>query len=48
MMYGNTYWGVERSTFFIDESGMVRKAWRRVDPEGHADEVVAAIREGTP
>lgn len=48
MMYGNTYWGVERSTFFIDESGIVRKVWRRVDPEGHANEVVAAIRAGTP
>jgi peroxiredoxin Q/BCP len=44
MMYGNTYWGIERSTFLIDESGRVEREWRRVDPEGHVAEVVAAIR----
>lgn len=42
-MYGNTYMGIERSTFLIDEEGMVQEAWRRVRPKGHADKVVKAL-----
>lgn len=38
-MYGRKYWGVERSTFLIDEMGVVVKVWRKVNPEGHADEI---------
>ncbi|MEX0837801.1 MAG: peroxiredoxin [Gemmatimonadota bacterium] len=33
-VYGMT---IERSTFLIDGDGTVRKAWRGVDPKGHAD-----------
>ncbi len=43
-MYGKTYLGIERSTFLIDGSGEIRKAWRKVKVPGHADEVLAAIR----
>lgn len=28
---------IERSTFLIDEDGVVQKVWRGVTPEGHAD-----------
>ena len=42
-MYGRTYWGVERSTFLIDEDGTVTRAWRRVRPEGHAEAVAAEL-----
>lgn len=42
-MYGRTYWGVERSTFLIDEAGMVARAWRRVRPKGHAEVVAGAL-----
>jgi len=45
MMYGNRTWGIERSTFLIDASGTVRKVWRRVDPVGHVDQVIAALGE---
>ena len=38
-----TYWGMERSTFVIDESGIVRKVMRRVRPAEHADDVLAAL-----
>jgi len=44
-MYGRTYWGIERSTFLIDEMGVVRKVWRRVKPKGHAADVAAALGE---
>jgi peroxiredoxin Q/BCP len=42
-MYGKNYWGVERSTFVIDADGNVAKELRRVKPDTHADEVLAAL-----
>jgi len=39
-MYGKTYMGVERSTFLIDGSGRIAKAWRKVKVDGHAAEVM--------
>jgi thioredoxin-dependent peroxiredoxin len=40
---GKTYMGVERSTFVIDADGVVAKELRRVKPDTHADEVLAAL-----
>ena len=40
---GNTYMGVERSTFVIDADGNVAKVMRKVKPDTHADEVLAAL-----
>jgi thioredoxin-dependent peroxiredoxin len=40
---GNTYMGVERSTFVIDADGNVAKVMRRVKPDTHADDVLAAL-----
>lgn len=42
-MYGKTYMGVERSTVLVDEAGNVSKIWRKVKPEGHAEEVAGAL-----
>ena len=42
-MYGKKYIGVERSTFVIDADGMVAKVMRKVKPETHTDEVLAAL-----
>jgi len=39
-MYGRKYMGVERSTFLIDEKGVIRGIWRKVKVPGHADEVL--------
>ena len=41
--YGKTYMGVERSTFLIDSEGNVAKVMRRVKPDTHADDVLAAL-----
>ena len=41
--YGKTYMGVERSTFVIDAEGKVAKVMRRVKPDRHAEEVLAAL-----
>jgi peroxiredoxin Q/BCP len=43
-MYGRKYLGVERSTFLIDEKGVLRREWRKVKVAGHAAEVLAAVR----
>ena len=42
-MYGKKYWGIERSTFIIDEEGLVVEAWRKVRPKGHAEKVTEAL-----
>jgi peroxiredoxin Q/BCP len=44
-MYGRKYMGIERSTFLIDGKGKVVKTWRKVKVPGHADEVLAAVKE---
>ena len=43
MNYGKAYMGVERSSFLLDESGVVLKAWRKVKAEGHASEAVGVL-----
>jgi peroxiredoxin Q/BCP len=40
---GKKYWGVERSTFLIDEQGRIAKVMRRVKPDTHAEKVLAAL-----
>ena len=42
-MYGRTYLGIERSTFLIDEKGIIRAIWRKVKVKTHIDEVAEAI-----
>ncbi len=42
-LYGREYFGIERTTFLIDEDGRVAKIWPRVKVEGHTDEVLAAL-----
>lgn len=44
-LYGKTYMGIERSTFLIDEKGVLRREWRKVKVKGHADEVLEAVRQ---
>jgi peroxiredoxin Q/BCP len=42
---GRKYMGVERSTFLIDSQGNLAKVMRRVKPDTHAGEVLAALPE---
>jgi peroxiredoxin Q/BCP len=42
--YGKKRMGIERSTFVIDADGNVVKAMRRVKPDTHAAEVLAALQ----
>jgi thioredoxin-dependent peroxiredoxin len=41
--FGKTYEGIERSTFLIDSDGNVAKVMRRVKPDTHASDVLAAL-----
>jgi peroxiredoxin Q/BCP len=41
--YGKTYMGIERSTFVIGADGKVARIMRRVKPQTHADDVLAAL-----
>lgn len=43
-MYGKKYMGVERATFLVDETGVVREVWRKVKVPGHAEAVLAAAK----
>ncbi len=43
-MYGKQVRGVERSTFVIDNSGVLIKEWRGVKVDGHAQEVLNFIK----
>jgi len=44
-MYGKKSMGIQRATFLIDGDGIVQKAWPKVKVKGHAEEVLAAVRE---
>ncbi len=43
-MYGRKYMGTVRSTFLIDEQGVIRKIWPKVKVAGHAEQVLKAIK----
>ncbi|HUX42511.1 MAG TPA: thioredoxin-dependent thiol peroxidase [Rectinemataceae bacterium] len=42
-LYGKVFMGISRSTFLIDEEGRIEKAWPKVSPEGHAEELLEAL-----
>ena len=44
-LYGRQYMGIERATFLVDASGVIRRVWRNVRVKGHAAEVLAALGE---
>lgn len=43
-MYGRKVWGIERSTFLIDEGGVLTREWRKVRVQGHAAEVLETLK----
>ena len=44
IMYGKKVKGIERSTFLIDGSGVLRAEWRGIKVAGHVEEVLAAVK----
>jgi peroxiredoxin Q/BCP len=43
-MYGRKYWGIERSTFVIDQAGKLKAIFRKVKVDSHVDDVLAALK----
>ncbi|MGH8219093.1 MAG: peroxiredoxin [Steroidobacteraceae bacterium] len=43
-LYGRKYLGIERSTFLVDREGVLRREWRKVKVQGHAEEVLEAAK----
>lgn len=43
-MYGKKVRGIERSTFLIDEKGVLRQEWRKVRVKDHIEEVLEAVK----
>jgi peroxiredoxin Q/BCP len=43
-MYGKKVFGIERSTFIMGRKNEIVKEWRGVKVDGHAEEVLAAVK----
>ncbi len=43
-LYGRKFLGIERSTFLLDAAGVLRREWRKVKVDGHAEEVLEAAK----
>jgi len=39
-LFGKTFLGIQRSTFLIDEKGMISAIWRKVKVNGHVEQVL--------
>ena len=43
-MYGKKYMGIERTTFLIDEDGLITEIWRKVKVPNHVEAALEAIQ----
>ena len=44
-LFGNTFLGIQRSTFLIDENGIIRAIWRKVKVDGHSQQVLDELNK---
>lgn len=44
-LYGRKFMGIVRTTFLIDEKGVIRRVWPKVKVKDHAEEVLAAVKD---
>lgn len=44
-MFGKKVLGIERSTFLVDDKGILRNEWRRVKIDNHIKELLQAVKE---
>ncbi|MFA5404952.1 MAG: thioredoxin-dependent thiol peroxidase [Ignavibacteria bacterium] len=42
-MYGRKYMGIERTTFVIDEKGIIKEIYNKVKVKGHIEEILKII-----
>ncbi|HVR39974.1 MAG TPA: thioredoxin-dependent thiol peroxidase [Thermoanaerobaculia bacterium] len=43
-MYGRKTWGIARTTYWIGPDGRIKKIWKKVDTEKHAEDVLVELR----
>lgn len=43
-LFGKTFLGIQRSTFFIDENGIIRGIWRKVKASTHVEQLLNEIQ----
>jgi len=44
MLYGKQVRSIDRSTFVLDNKGIIRKEWRGLKADGHADDVLDFVQ----
>ncbi len=44
-LFGRTFLGIQRSTFLIDEKGIIRAIWRKVKVQGHTKQVLDELNQ---
>ena len=42
-MYGKTFMGIIRSSFLIDENGIIQRAWYKISPKKTVPELLKAL-----
>lgn len=45
-LFGKTFLGIQRSTFLIDEQGILRGIWRKVKVTGHVTDILNFVENG--
>lgn len=43
-LYGKKSMGIQRSTFLVASNGTIAKLWKRVQVDGHHDQVIQALK----
>jgi len=46
-MYGKKVWGIARTTFVIGPEGKIQHVFEKVNPDGHAEQVLAYLKESS-
>jgi thioredoxin-dependent peroxiredoxin len=44
-LYGRSYMGILRNTYLIGQDGRIARIWEKVKVAGHAEDVLAAVKE---
>ena len=42
-MYGKTFMGIERTTFLINEKGVIEQVWNKVSVDGHIEDILSKL-----
>lgn len=46
-LYGRKYFGIQRCTVVVNQTGVIEKSWEKVSPDSHASEVLAYLSGAT-